>query len=105
MCTAQQKHFLGYKKSAILVFSSQIFNFMTRKVAHNGRNDPFACNFFLRSYDIIISKSYGPAKWSKTWTHFFIDIKNMVLFIEKTIDMTAVIISVITFINFEYGSL
>ena len=55
------------------------------------------------SHDISISKSYGPAKSSKT-IHFLHDTENVTTGIKKSFDMTAVVILVIPLIILLNGN-
>ena len=57
----------------------------------------------LSRHDISINKSYGPAKSSKN-IHFLHDTKNVTTGIEKTFDMTAMIILVIPLIILLNGN-
>ena len=79
---------------------------IANKIDHHDRNGHITgLHLPLRSHNMIINKSCRLAKLAKMRGHFYLDTKNMVPSIEKTINTTAVIILVILLIILLIGSL
>ena len=77
---------------------------MTRKSVHNDRNGHITCYFF-HCHAIKVTGPQSRLLLEKTQDQKCYDTKNMVLGIEITINMTAVMIFVMQLIIFNIGSL
>ena len=94
---------------SVFGFSSRIIHLMTRKSAHNDCNGHIT-RYFFHCHAMIskLAKVTGPQSrllLEKTQDQKCYDTKNMVLGIEITINMTAVMIFVMQLIIFNIGSL
>ena len=70
-------------------------HFMTYKIVHNDRNGITRDILPLLSLDILISKSCRLAKSAEMKCYFHLGMNNIIQSVEKTFNMTAVILLVI----------
>ena len=100
-----------------LTVTDEVFNKSPEKIGRSYANTPLhdminddrnghiTSHLPLRSHDINISKSYRLAKSAEMKCYFHVGMNNIVPSVDKTFNMTAVIILVISLIIVIIGSL